>query len=176
LIRSQFITPSPKRVTQVTNEIVPSTKNTSTQPSSEKLSISPPRTKKSRRLQKNDLVVPKVAHSPRITWWYQVRRVFAHLSGRTGHQRVPKPLQTEPDRLDTPGHTFVDATFGKCMSCPRPRFVPAFYASLPTMALCLAFDCRVCVKSMKKGAVRCSRCSLIAHAKCAIRAPAGCYI
>lgn len=52
----------------------------------------------------------------------------------------------------------------------------AFSAFLPSLALYPALDCRVCVKSMKRGAVHCSRCFLTAHAKCTARAPAGCYL
>jgi len=97
-------------------------KNASNPPPLNKPSITPQRTKESGRLQKIDLVdglVPDVAHSPRMIWWYQVRRVFSRISGRADRQRNPKFLQADPDHLDTPGHTFVDATFGKCMSFPR---------------------------------------------------------
>jgi hypothetical protein len=40
--------------------------------------------------------------------------------------------------------------------------------------LYLAVSCRVCMVSVKKGAVLCSHCSLIAHSKCAGRAPPTC--
>ncbi|KAF9240655.1 hypothetical protein BU15DRAFT_73886 [Melanogaster broomeanus] len=62
---------------------------------------------------------------------------------------LPSPL---PD--DTPftprDHTFVKTTFGKPMTC------------------------RVCLGSVKKSAVICSQCSLIAHSKCANDAPPTC--
>ncbi|KAI0260099.1 kinase-like domain-containing protein [Gloeopeniophorella convolvens] len=58
--------------------------------------------------------------------------------------------QAEPDLFDMREHTFVKTTFSKPVSC------------------------RVCVDHVKKGAVLCSHCSLIAHAKCAARAPPTC--
>jgi hypothetical protein len=112
-------------------------KDTSTPPPLKRPSITPQRTKESGRLQKNDLVDghgPTVAHSPWVMWWYQVRRVFASISGRAD-QKVPQRLQADPDHLDTPGHTFVDATFGKCMSFPRFECVLTDYGAVSSARL-----------------------------------------
>jgi len=48
------------------------------------------------------------------------------------------------------------------------------WVSLSNCFSYLAMSCRVCMDSVKKGAVLCSHCSLIAHSKCAGRAPPTC--
>ncbi|KAH9967589.1 hypothetical protein BC827DRAFT_605166 [Russula dissimulans] len=63
---------------------------------------------------------------------------------------IPEVPQAEPDPFDIREHTFVKTTFSKPVGC------------------------RVCLDPVKKGAVLCSHCSLIAHAKCAGRAPPTC--
>ncbi|KAI0306148.1 hypothetical protein B0F90DRAFT_1814941 [Multifurca ochricompacta] len=63
---------------------------------------------------------------------------------------LPELPQAEPDLFAMREHTFVKTTFSKPVSC------------------------RVCVEPVKKGAVLCSHCSLIAHSKCAARAPPTC--
>lgn len=63
---------------------------------------------------------------------------------------IPEVPQAEPDLFDMREHTFVKTTFSKPVSC------------------------RVCINPVKKGAVLCSHCSLIAHSKCAGRAPPTC--
>ncbi|KAH9984899.1 hypothetical protein BJV77DRAFT_965843 [Russula vinacea] len=63
---------------------------------------------------------------------------------------IPEVPQAEPDLFEMREHTFVKTTFSKHVSC------------------------RVCMDPVKKGAVLCSHCSLIAHSKCAGRAPPTC--
>ena len=129
--RTQFTTPSPKRVTRTTKGISSTTENMPKPLLSEK-SISPSGTKESPVLQRSDEAqhqietsdfvggfVPESAHPPRMTLWYQFRQVFARLPRQSRRQSTPKLLQDSPDHPDTHGHSFVDATFSKCMSPPR---------------------------------------------------------
>ncbi|KAI0046488.1 hypothetical protein FA95DRAFT_1669085 [Auriscalpium vulgare] len=78
------------------------------------------------------------------------------ISGSPGRRSFnePSPLaeaQTpDADLLSMREHTFVKTTFSKPVTC------------------------RVCMEHVKKGAVLCSQCSLIAHTRCAGRAPPTC--
>ncbi|THH32473.1 hypothetical protein EUX98_g1723 [Antrodiella citrinella] len=59
-------------------------------------------------------------------------------------------LSNDPDPISPREHSFVKTTFGKPVIC------------------------RVCLQSVKKSAVLCEQCSLIAHTKCAPNAPPTC--
>ncbi|CAL1715053.1 unnamed protein product [Somion occarium] len=59
-------------------------------------------------------------------------------------------LSNDPDSISPREHSFVKTTFGKPVIC------------------------RVCLHSVKKSAVLCEQCSLIAHTKCAPNAPPTC--
>ncbi|TCD71833.1 hypothetical protein EIP91_003176 [Steccherinum ochraceum] len=59
-------------------------------------------------------------------------------------------LSNDPDPISPREHSFVKTTFGKPVVC------------------------RVCLQSVKKSAVLCEQCSLIAHTKCAPNAPPTC--
>lgn len=76
-------------------------------------------------------------------------------------------LSNGQDAISPREHSFVKTTFGKrtssCLIDPFKSLTPG-----------LAVICRVCLQSVKKSAVLCEQCSLIAHAKCASNAPPTC--
>ncbi|KAI0293265.1 hypothetical protein BC826DRAFT_391689 [Russula brevipes] len=94
-----------------------------------------------------DASISKSLRPPRM-WWHRIRQVFSPPAAR--RPRVSGTLHAKPGPHSLGGHSFVDATFGKPVSC------------------------RVCMESMRKAAALCSRCCLVAHSKCIARAPAGC--
>jgi serine/threonine protein kinase len=64
-------------------------------------------------------------------------------------------------------HSFVKTAFGK-------REYHRLFTTKGILTTCAAMTCRVCTQSVKKGAVICAECSLIAHQKCAPCAPLTC--
>ena len=90
---------------------------------------------------------------------------------RTSFDQPPSParprLSNGQDAISPREHSFVKTTFGKrtssCLIDPFKSLTPG-----------LAVICRVCLQSVKKSAVLCEQCSLIAHAKCASNAPPTC--
>ena len=82
---------------------------------------------------------------------------FGHVS--------PLPEETSFSPRD---HTFVKTIFGK-------REYPLYLRLYPAQRTCgTAMTCRVCLTSVKKNAVICDHCSLIAHSKCATDAAPTC--
>jgi len=83
------------------------------------------------------------------------------------------PSPTSPSSEDFPprSHSFVKTTFGK----GSPGRLPYFFRS-SVLTLLAAVTCRVCQQSVKRSAVFCEECNLIAHARCAADAPATCDI
>ncbi|KAF4593894.1 hypothetical protein EYR40_008689 [Pleurotus pulmonarius] len=71
------------------------------------------------------------------------------LGRRTSHSSV-RPSLLGDNEISPREHTFVKTTFSKPMVC------------------------RVCLQNVKKSAVLCAQCSLIAHSKCASNAPPTC--
>lgn len=71
------------------------------------------------------------------------------------------------DAMSPRDHTFVKTTFSKGK--------PASYVHQHiVLTLHLAMTCKVCLEPVKKSAVLCEQCSLIAHSKCAAHAPPTC--
>ncbi|KAI8974517.1 Pkinase-domain-containing protein [Trametes punicea] len=67
-----------------------------------------------------------------------------------GSPQVRRRLSNDPEPISPREHSFVKTTFGKPVIC------------------------RVCLQSVKKSAVLCEQCSLIAHARCSANAPPTC--
>ncbi|OSD02934.1 Pkinase-domain-containing protein [Trametes coccinea BRFM310] len=67
-----------------------------------------------------------------------------------GTPQVRRRLSNDPEPISPREHSFVKTTFGKPVIC------------------------RVCLQSVKKSAVLCEQCSLIAHARCSNNAPPTC--
>jgi len=86
---------------------------------------------------------------PLWMWWHRIRQVFSLPARR--RPRISGTLHPEPGPHSVGrGHSFVGVTFTKPVIC------------------------RVCMESMRKAALFCSICCLVAHSKCIARAPAGC--
>ncbi|KAH9888973.1 Pkinase-domain-containing protein [Cubamyces lactineus] len=68
----------------------------------------------------------------------------------SGSPQVRRRLSNDPEPISPREHSFVKTTFGKPVIC------------------------RVCLQNVKKSAVLCEQCSLIAHARCSANAPPTC--
>lgn len=83
------------------------------------------------------------------------------------HSPSRRRLSNDPEPISPREHSFVKTTFGKRKSYPLEY--PAPCSIHPPAVIC-----RVCLQSVKKSAVLCEQCSLIAHVKCATSAPPTC--
>lgn len=79
------------------------------------------------------------------------------------------PLGTPDDSMSPHDHSFVKTTFSK-REFRYPSQSKFSYRSIYVLAMV----CRVCLLNVKKSAVLCESCSLIAHSKCATNAPPTC--
>ncbi|KAI0060757.1 hypothetical protein BV25DRAFT_1806793 [Artomyces pyxidatus] len=107
-------------------------------------------------LQKNDAVRSlanlDIAESP-LPEHPRLDDIISGSPGRRSYNEPPSQIPEvtgDGDLLSMREHTFVKTTFSKPVIC------------------------RVCMDHVKKGAVLCSQCSLIAHSRCAGRAPPTC--
>ena len=84
------------------------------------------------------------------------------------HSRVSNGPGPEVSFSPRGEHSFVKTTFGK-------RTLPFLDNScIQLLTRSSAVICRVCLQSVKKSAVLCEQCSLIAHARCSANAPPTC--
>ena len=88
--------------------------------------------------------------------------------------RLPIPVSVSPNaRLELPlaqpnvinmcEHTIVKSTFKQRTLNPLPSSISLH----PFTVRHLVVNCQVCMEPMKKGAILCLQCNLIAHSKCA---------
>jgi len=106
---------------------------------------------------------------PRLRWCGGIEFSQGLGRGQSQSQNEPETPRPGPSRLDSHRHNYVNATFS------QRGFIwyPVPNTSLLNMRH-LAVSCRVCAETLKKGAVICCRCCLVAHSKCAALAPPGC--
>lgn len=78
------------------------------------------------------------------------------------------PLAPAEESMSPRDHSFVKTTFSK------RKFYAKFHAHCLLTCVFVAMVCRVCLENVKKSAVLCETCSLIAHSKCAVNAPPTC--
>ncbi|KAG2075689.1 Pkinase-domain-containing protein [Suillus decipiens] len=80
---------------------------------------------------------------------------------------LSSPISLPDDTPFTPrDHSFIKTTFGKRE--------PEICGMSTSLIMFIAMVCRVCMGSVKRGAVICDKCNLITHSKCAPEAPLTC--
>jgi hypothetical protein len=88
------------------------------------------------------------ALAPKVMRWHRICQILGRAPSQS--QSGSETLRPEPDRLALHLHNYINATFSK-----RGFIYPVLNTSLLNMASHLAVSCRVCVETLKWGAVTC---------------------